>query len=102
MVIGRWRVHLYLGRFQRGEPPNSAAAPDRVPFAGPAPAAPRFSATLRVALREPEGTRPGERQTVRQAESRLPCLIDTQDEIATSVRLGAVRLGAAIAIWLTR
>ena len=39
-----------LGDFNGGEPPNSAAAPDRVPFAGPAPAAPRFSATRCVAL----------------------------------------------------
>jgi hypothetical protein len=35
-------------------PPNSAAAPDRVPFGGPAPAAPRFSATRCVALWEPK------------------------------------------------
>src|SRR5437588_12433359 len=33
-----WRVAnvAYLERFQREEPPNSAAAPDRVPFVGPA------------------------------------------------------------------
>src|SRR5262249_29897038 len=48
--------------------PNSAAAPDRVPFVGPAPAAPRFSATLCVALQEPKGTRSGERQSVGRTE----------------------------------
>src|SRR5437588_6614143 len=46
-----WRVAnvAYLERFQREEPPNSAAAPDRVPFVGPA--LPRLATARRKASR---------------------------------------------------
>src|ERR1051325_2412681 len=68
-------------------PPNSAAAPDRVPFGGPAPAAPRFSATRCVALLEPKGTRPGERQNVGRLASECSENQSARSEPAHARRL---------------